>query len=575
MSLRARRGSSDIVSTNHSRVQDPAGLPAGRTGTFVRFSQISRVFVRHGFGFVFDVRRDRSDQKTLQDIVGPNFGIRLRRTLDDLGPTFVKFGQLLSTRSDVLPQSVLDELQKLQDTVAPMKFERVRDIIERELGAPTGEVFESLDPEILGAASIGQVHRAVLRSGETVAVKVQRPEARGRVEADLDLMRQFANFLDRRFGHRIFVDVPGLVAEFDSVIRRELDYSGEAENARRFAINFADTSVVIPKVYLEHTTSRVLTLEYIEGTRFHDIRSLMFVPAERRRIATMGADAIFRMAFQDGFFHGDPHPGNLILTPDGQLALLDFGMVGYMSRGDIEALSRLFIAVIQQDASAALRGLEGLGVRYDTEVRPDLIQELRDFLHKYSGLSVGEVTLGQALSELISLVRRFRLQMPPVFPLLTKALVTAEGISRSIDPTLNVYEVARPYAQHLLNERYAPDTLLGTARERALEYARYLEDYPEQIRQFLTELEDGEIEVQLRHQGLDELGGGVDVLANRLVFAVVTAALLIGSSMIGAFVEGGPRMPYLGVSVVSFVGFSIALVMAAIVLLFIYRSRRL
>ncbi|MGB3683248.1 MAG: AarF/ABC1/UbiB kinase family protein [Rubrobacteraceae bacterium] len=551
--------------------------PGARSGprNLARFSQISRVLVRHGFGFIFDLRRGNSGQKALQEVLAPNFGIRLRRTLDDLGPTFVKFGQLLSTRSDVLPEGVLDELQKLQDTVAPMPFSRVQGLIEQELGAPAEEVFESLDPAVLGSASIGQVHRAVLRGGEAVAVKVQRPEARQRVEGDLDLMRQFANFLDRRFGHRIFVDVPGLVAEFDSVIRRELDYSGEAENARRFAINFADTPVVIPTVYPGYTTPRVLTLEYIEGTRFHDIRPLSLAPSERRRVATMGADAIFRMAFEDGFFHGDPHPGNLILTPEGNLALLDFGMVGYMSRGDIEALSRLFIAVIQRDAAAALRGLEGLGVRYDTEVRPDLLGELRDFLHKYSGLSVGEVTLGQALSELISLVRRFRLQMPPVFPLLTKALVTAEGISRSIDPSLNVYEVARPYAQRLLNERYAPDALLKTTRERTLEYARYLEDYPEQLRQFLTELEDGELEVKLRHQGLDELGGEVDVLANRLVFAVVTGALLIGSSMLGAFVQGGPRVPFLGVPVVSFIGFSLALVMAAIVFLAIYRSRRL
>lgn len=550
-------------------------LPAGSSGNLARFSQISRILVRHGFGFVFDVRRDRSDRKALQEVLAPNFGARLRRSLDDLGPTFVKFGQLLSTRSDILPESVLEELQKLQDTVAPMPFGRVQGIIEKELGAPAEEVFESLDPVVLGSASIGQVHRAVLRGGDTVAVKVQRPEARGRVEADLDLMRQFAGLLDRRFGQRIFVDVPGLVAEFESVIRRELDYSGEAENARRFAINFADTSVVIPKVYLEHTTPRVLTLEYIEGTRFHDIRPLMFVPAERRRVATMGADAIFRMAFRDGFFHGDPHPGNLILTPEGNLALLDFGMVGYMSRGDIEALSRLFIAVIQRDAAAALRSLEGLGVRYDTEVRPDLIQDLRDFLHKYSGLTVGEVTLGQALSELISLVRRYRLRMPPVFPLLTKALVTAEGISRSVDPSLNVYEVARPYAERLLQERYAPDALLETARERALEYTRYAEDYPEQLRQFLTELEDGELEVRLRHQGLDELGGEVDVLANRLVFAVVTGALLIGSSMLGAFDRGGPQVPYLGVPLVAFIGFTIALVMASIVLLVIVRSRRL
>lgn len=549
--------------------------PPARTGNLARFSQISRILVRHGFGFVFDVRRDRKEKKELQELVGPNFGIRLRRALDDLGPTFVKFGQLLSTRSDLLPESVVFELQKLQDTVAPMPFGTAKEIIELELGTPVEEIFASLDPVVLGSASIGQVYRAELKGGERVAVKVQRPEAPGRVESDLELMREFANFLDRRFGNRIFVDVPGLVAEFEGVIRRELDYKTEAENARRFAINFTGTPVVIPAVYLDHSTSRVLTLEYIEGTRFHDIRPLMLVPGERRRVATMGAEAIFKMAFEHGFFHGDPHPGNLILTPDGRLALLDFGMVGYMSRGDIEALSRLFIAVIQRDAAAALRGLEGLGVRYEQDVRGSLIQELREFLYKYSGLSVGEVTLGQALSELIALVRRYRLSVPPVFPLLTKALVTAEGISRSIDPTLNVYEIAQPYARRLLYERYDPESVLEGSRERALEYSRYLEEYPEQLRQLLTELEDGELEVQLRHQGLRDLAGEVDVLANRLVFAVVTGALLIGSSMLGAFVRGGPQMPFVGVPVVSFVGFSIALVMASIVLLVIYRSRRL
>jgi ubiquinone biosynthesis protein len=549
--------------------------PATRTGNLRRFSQIGRVLVRHGFGFVFDVRRERREKKGLQEFLAPNFGVRLRQTLDDLGPTFVKFGQLLSTRSDILPDSVLAELQKLQDTVRPMPAGAAQAIIERELGAPVEEVFTRFDPEPLGSASIGQVHRAVLREGEVVAVKVQRPEAPGRVESDLELMREFADFLDRRFGRRIFVDVRGLVAEFETVIRRELDYTAEAENARRFAVNFAGTPVVIPRVHLEYSTRRVLTLQNIEGTRFHDIQPLLLSPSERRRVASMGADAIFKMAFEDGFFHGDPHPGNLILTPKGDLALLDFGMVGYMSRGDIEALSRLFIAVIQRDAAAALRGLESLGVRYATEVRGDLERDLREFFNKYSGLSVGEVTLGQALSELISLARRYRLRVPPVFPLLTKALVTAEGLARAIDPTINVYEVAQPYARRLLTERLRPEAVLEATRELAFEYAGYVEDYPEQIRILLAELADGEIEVQLEHGGLDELLGKVDVLANRLVFALVTGALLLGSCMLGALNKGGPGVPYLGVQVVSFIGFTLALIMGSILLAIIFRSRRL
>ena len=549
--------------------------PATRTGNLRRFSQIGRVLVRHGFGFVFDVRRERREKKGLQEFLAPNFGVRLRQTLDDLGPTFVKFGQLLSTRSDILPDSVLAELQKLQDTVRPMPAGAAQAIVERELGAPVEEVFTRFDPEPLGSASIGQVHRAVLREGEVVAVKVQRPEAPGRVESDLELMREFADFLDRRFGRRIFVDVRGLVAEFETVIRRELDYTAEAENARRFAVNFAGTPVVIPRVHLEYSTRRVLTLQNIEGTRFHDIQPLLLSPSERRRVASMGADAIFKMAFEDGFFHGDPHPGNLILTPKGDLALLDFGMVGYMSRGDIEALSRLFIAVIQRDAAAALRGLESLGVRYATEVRGDLERDLREFFNKYSGLSVGEVTLGQALSELISLARRYRLRVPPVFPLLTKALVTAEGLARAIDPTINVYEVAQPYARRLLTERLRPEAVLEATRELAFEYAGYVEDYPEQIRILLAELADGESEVQLEHGGLDELLGKVDVLANRLVFALVTGALLLGSCMLGALNKGGPGVPYLGVQVVSFIGFTLALIMGSILLAIIFRSRRL
>ena len=546
----------------------------GRRRNLVRFSQIARVVARHGFGFVFDLRRDRREKRGAEKLLAPNFGVRLRRTLEDLGPTFVKFGQLLSTRADIIPEGVLSELQKLQDTVAPIPLQVAQAVIEQELASSVGKLFAEFDPVPLGSASIGQVYKARLYSGEDVAVKVQRPEAPGRVEADLALMKDFATLLDARFADRIFIDVRELVAEFEGVIRRELDYGAEAQNGRRFAINFADTPVKIPKMYTELSTKRVLTMEFIEGSRFYNLQPLLLAPAERRRVATMGAEAIFKMAFEDGFFHGDPHPANLVLTPEGELALFDFGMVGFLSRGDIEALSRLFIAVIQRDADAALRGLEGLGIRYASEVRGALVQELREFLDRYSGLSVGEVTLGQALSELISLVRRYRISAPPVFPLLTKALVTAESLSRSIDPTINVYEIARPYASRLIRERYEPQSLLERSRERAFEYARYLEDSPEQIRQLLTALEDGEIEVTLHNRGLDELIGEVDVLANRLVFVVVTAALLVGSSLWEAVGSDDPEVTYLGFHVVSLVGFILALVMATILLTIIFRSRR-
>lgn len=549
-----------------------------RAGNLSRFSQIGRVLARHGFGFVLETRRDGQERVGEREVIaasGENFGRRLRRALEDLGPTFVKFGQLLSTRPDLLPEGAVAELKKLQDTASPLPFEEVRGVIEGELGAPVGEVFREFDSREMAAASIGQVYEAVLHGGERVAVKVRRPGAEERVESDLVLMKDFAGFLDRRFGNRLFIDVRGLVEEFEGVIRRELDYKVEAENARRFYANFEGLEVVIPRVYTELSTRRVLTLEYVGGTRFQRIAPLDLTPTERRRIATMGADAIFRMAFEHGFFHGDPHPGNLVLTPEGDLALLDFGMVGYLSRGDIEALGNLFIAVVGQDAPAVVRGMEQLGVRYRQEVRQDLVRDVGQFLYKYAGLTVGEVTLGQALSELVSLMRRYRMLVPPVFPLLSKALMTAEGVSRSIDPSINVYEVARPYAGELLKQRRSPAALAEQSRERAVEYSRYLEDYPDQVWQLLSELEDGEIEVQFNHQGLDELSGGVDVLANRLVFALVTGALLVGSSVLGVFSQGGPTVPIFGIPVVSFVGFLIAVLLGTLLVLIIFRSRRL
>ena len=232
----------------------------GRRGNLVRFSQIGRVLVRHGFGFVFDVRRDRRERRGVEELFAPNFGARLRQTLDDLGPTFVKFGQLLSTRSDVIPEGILIELQKLQNTATPIPLEVARAVIDRELEVPIEKLFVEFDPVQLGSASIGQVYRARLRSGQVVAVKVQRPEAPERVEADLRLMRDLASLINSRLGDRIFVDVQELVAEFEGVIRRELDYETEAENARRFAVNFAGTQVKVPKVYTELSTRSVLTI---------------------------------------------------------------------------------------------------------------------------------------------------------------------------------------------------------------------------------------------------------------------------------------------------------------------------
>ena len=553
--------------------------PASKTRNLGRLSEIAQVAVRHGFGYFFERHRltdlipGRSGP-ALVDGTPSQRGQHLREMLDELGPTFVKFGQLLSMRPDVLPPDIIAELRGLQDDVRPFPFEDVQRVIQEDLGEPIERLFTEFEPVPMAAASIGQVHRAVLPNGHAVAVKVQRPGAPRQIEADLALLYQAARIAKERVRALDFVDVSQLVDEFARSIRQELDYRLEARNADTLRKNFAGYQHVrVPKVYWTYTRARVLTLEFLDGTQLADIDTLPYGLNERRRLAEIITEAWMTMIFRHGFFHGDPHPANILVLGPDQIGLVDFGLAGKLTDDDVTKATRLFIDVANENVEALPKRLADLGVRYPKEREDEFIAELREMFYRYYGASLAEIDPLQVIREVFGLIYQLNLHLPTRFMLLDKAIATLGSVGVELYPDFNVFEVAKPYARSLMVGRYSPQRILSRAQRDSWKLTQMVYDYPFQLHDILEQARDGQIEVGFVHKGLDEFLHTVDVAFNRLIIALVVAAGLIGSSLIGVFATEGPTL--LGLHVVSVVGFLIAGVLGLWLLVGVIRSGRL
>ena len=544
-----------------------------------RLSEIAQVAVRHGFGYFFRRHRltdllpwgaaaDGSDETVSER------GRRLREMLDELGPTFVKFGQLLSTRPDVVPPDIVTELRKLQDDVRPFPFDQARAVIEAELDLTLEQAFTEFDETPIAAASIGQVHSAVLPNGRRVAVKVQRPEAPRQIESDLALMYQAARLVKERVRAMDFVDPQGLVDEFARSIRQELDYRLEARNADIFRHNFAgDEGVRIPRVFWSYTTSKVLALEFLDGKQFADLEPEQLSPDERRDLAHRMSDAWMTMIFRHGFFHGDPHPANILLLDSGELGLVDFGLVGKLTDDDMSKLTRLFIDAATENVDALPRRLAELGVRYPKEREEEFRSRLRELFDRYFGVRLSDLDQVQVMRDAFQLIYALNLHLPTKFVLLEKAIATLGAVGADLYPDFNVFEVAKPYARGLMVERFTPRRMAQRAQREARDLAGIARELPYQVSDILQEMRAGQIEIGFVHKGLDEFMHRLDVVANRLVVALVVAGGLLGSSLIGIFAEGGPHL--LGLHVVSVFGFLFSGLLGVWLLWGVIRSGRL
>jgi ubiquinone biosynthesis protein len=546
---------------------------ADRRQTMGRVREIAQVATKHGFGFVFERRAlRRSTVIEAQNL--PALGRHLREMLDELGPTFVKFGQLLSTRPDIVPPEILSELRLLQDSVSPVPYADIERVVEEELRAPIDRLYTNFDPVPVAAASIGQVHFAELANGRKVAVKVQRPNAARRVESDLALLYQVARIVRRRVDRLSFIDPVAVVDEFARSIRRELDYRIEARNAEIFRRNFDDDPrIAIPRVFGTYSGERVLTLERLEGVQLGDLDLAATPMDERRRLAILIAEAWLEMIFRHGVFHGDPHPANIMVLGDGRLGLVDFGMTGSLSDADMRRLTRLLLDAVNENVDALPRRLYELGVRFSREQEDELRIELREVYYRYYGAAMGQIDPLQVIREAFVLVSRMHLRLPTRFALLDKALATLGSVGTELYPDFNVFEVAEPYAAELVARRYSPKHLLERSREEIEAVSGLMRELPYQVHDTLEQLRDGEVEVKFHHQGLDDLIAQADIVFNRLVIAIVMAALLIGSSLIGISAGGGWHI--FGIHVLALLGFLTASVLGAVLVLSILRSGRL
>ena len=545
-----------------------------------RLSEIAQVFVRHGFGYFFETHR-LSDLVPWTRKVTPlegaasQRGKALRSALDELGPTFVKFGQLLSMRPDILPPDIISELRGLQDDVRPFPFEQVEQVIEAQLGLSLERLFLEFERTPLAAASIGQVHRAVLPNGRRVVVKVQRPGAPRQIEADLALLYQAARIAKERIRAFDFIDARALVDEFARSIRQELDYRLEARNADAFRRDFAGhPHVHIPRVFWTYTGERVLTLELLEGIQVADLEPEAYTVEERRDLAYLMTETWMTMIFRHGFFHGDPHPANiLVLERADQMGLVDFGLVGKLTDDDMTKLTRLFIDAANEQVDQLPRRLADLGVRYPKEREEEFHNELRELYYRYYGATLAEIDPLQVIREAFGLIYKLNLQLPTRFVLLDKAIATLGSVGVDLYPDFNVFEVARPYARRLLAERFTPRRVATRARKESVRLAQIMLEAPYQVHDFLEEIRDGQIEVGFVHKGLDEFMHQMSGAFNRLVVALVVASGLIGSSLLGIFAKSGPHL--LGINVLSLAGFALSGVLAFWLLWGVVRSGRL
>jgi ubiquinone biosynthesis protein len=544
-----------------------------------RLSEIAQVAVKHGFGYFFErhrltdlfpwISRDGSADTP------SDRGRRLREMLDELGPTFVKFGQLLSTRPDIVPPDIVVELQKLQDDVRPIPFADVRRVIEEELGLTIEQAFLEFDEQPTAAASIGQVHHALLPNGERVAVKVQRPNAPRQIESDIALLFQAARLAKERIRALDFIDAEQVVDEFARSIRSELDYRAEARNAEIFRRNFSgQPDVKIPRVYWTYTRRRVLVLELLEGVQLADLDVAALSQAERRDLAYRVAETWMTMIFRHGFFHGDPHPANIFVLEGGAaVGLVDFGQVGKLTDEDMSRLTGLFIDAANERVDALPRRLAELGVRFPRDREEEFGEELRDVYYRYYGVSLAEIDPLQVIREAFEVIYRMNLRLPTRFVLLDKAIATLASVGIELYPDFNVFEVAKPYARNLMIERFSPERILARAEKESHELLRIAAALPHQLHDVLDELRDGQVDVGFVHKGLDEFMHKVDVAFNRLVVALIVVGGLIGSSLIGIFAKHGPFV--FGVNFLSFIGFMLSGALGVWLLWGVIRSGRL
>ncbi len=493
---------------------------------------------------------------------------RIRLALIELGPTFIKLGQILSTRRDLVGVSLAEELEKLQADVPADPPKVVREIVEAELGQPISELFSSFDDKPLASASIGQIHRAQLRTGEDVVIKVQHKGIEKKIRVDLEILSGLAQLAELSPEFKPYRP-RATVAEFQRTLLRELDFGREERNLQQFARDFADDARIrIPKSYAEYSTGRVLTMEYLDGIKLSHRDELIAANTDLVEVARRGAELYMEMIFTHGFYHADPHPGNILVMPPNVIGLLDFGMVGRLDQQLQDDISEIVMALVGGDSDQLTNVITRVGETPADLDRASFEIDVTDFVTYYGSQQLSDFDLSSALNELTEMIRRYQILLPARIALLLKVLVMLEGTSQQLSPRFNLMDVIVPYQRKILWRRYSPKRRIHKFRRIYAELENLIEVLPRGILDILQQVQSGKFDVHLDHRGLEPS-------VNRLVLGMLTSALFLGSSLMLSR-DVPPLLPIFGgVSVVGLAGCSLACALALRLLRAIYKSGHL
>ena len=547
-----------------------------------RYRQILAVLLKYGFGDILELLKldqyveaglqliTKKQPVHLEKLTRPQ---GLRMALEELGPTYIKLGQILSARPDLIPVEFLRELAKLQDKVPPFSAEDARRIIEAELGFTIEELFTEFDNVPLASASIGQVHRAQLPDLQEVAVKVQRPGIKKIVEVDLEIMLHLATLMEKNIEELAFHQPVNIVNEFARTLEKELDYHLEAANTQRAAANFAsDPNVCIPSIYDNFSTERVLTTAFVDGIKVSNLEGLRASGLDCKLITKRGADILLRMIFDHGFFQADPHPGNLFVRPGNVICLVDFGMVGAVDRRSRETFVDLIEGILKKDPQRVAQIMLQLTDREEEPQFRALELDVADFMARHLYKPLKDISIGRLVYNLLELASRHRLRIPPNIFLMMKSLTTVEGVARMLDPEFDIFTTADPFISRVMMGRFSPHRLSNDFIRLSADLLKFTQQFPQELLEISRLIRQQRLYLKTENQGLERTLATHDQISNRISFSIIIAALIIGSALI--VISEIPPLFY-GISLIGIIGFTAAAVMGIWLLVAILRKGRL
>lgn len=546
-----------------------------------RYREIIDILFRNGFGYLFDIsnidnilpvhrflKQQRADRHRFSSAE------RVRMVLEELGPVFIKLGQILSTRIDLISPLLQTELAKLQDAAPPVAFDDIRSAIEQELGKPITELFASFDETPLAAASIGQVHAATLHDGAEVVVKVRRPGVNAVIEIDLAILQQLARSVSNRVSFVQQYDVPGLAREFSQTLLAELDYIREGHNAEHFARNFHnEPDVHIPVIFWEQTTHCILTLERIIGTKITDIDALHAQGFDIHKLAEKTSSLILKMVFEDGFYHADPHPGNFFILPNSRIGIIDFGMVGSVDVRSQEKLVQLIIALTSHNMESLVDTMLDLGVARQRVDRASLEHDVEMFVNRYYDQSLGDIQVSVLIQEALSLVRAHHLQLPASMSILLKTVAMDEGLGLLLDPNFHLTTVLGPYAQRMIMQQFDPLRWTRKMSQAGIDTLWLGTELPKRLRRVLGDLERGTLQIGPQADTIDPILNRFETIANRIILGILAAAFINGLAVLMSATHNGPVNQLLQIFFV--IGFILASGLGIVLAMLILRSWRI